>query len=43
MTKADTPNSTLLDEIVRKILEVSKPKRLILFGSASAWRNGTGK
>jgi predicted nucleotidyltransferase len=40
MTKAQTPSRALLDEIVRKILEVSKPKRLILFGSAARGEMG---
>ena len=42
MVKAETPSSALLDEIVRKILEVSKPKRLILFGSAARGGMGPG-
>jgi hypothetical protein len=35
MTKPETPSKELLDEIVRKIVEVSRAKRLILFGSAA--------
>jgi len=42
MSKDETPSSALLDEIVRKILEVSKPKRLILFGSAARGEMGQG-
>ena len=42
MTKAETPSKALLDEIVRKIMEVSKPKRLILFGSAARGEMGPG-
>jgi uncharacterized protein len=42
MTNAETPSKALLDEIVRKIVEVSKPKRLILFGSAARGEMGPG-
>ena len=35
MRSADTLKSELLDEVVRRILEVTTPKRLILFGSAA--------
>jgi len=40
MIKAETLSSALLDEIVRKITEVVKPKRLILFGSAARGEMG---
>ncbi|MGB6064439.1 MAG: nucleotidyltransferase domain-containing protein [Desulfomonilaceae bacterium] len=41
MTRAETPDSKLLDELVRRILEVSKPKRVILFGSAARGEMGS--
>lgn len=35
MKKFDTTNNQILDELVRRILQVVQPKRLILFGSAA--------
>ncbi len=35
MSKQTMLDETLLDEIVRRILEVSSPERIILFGSAA--------
>jgi predicted nucleotidyltransferase len=35
MTRPETAHLRLLDEVVSRILEVAKPKRLILFGSAA--------
>jgi predicted nucleotidyltransferase len=40
MNVPKTANVGLLDELVRRILEVSKPKRLILFGSAARGEMG---
>ncbi|MBI3014723.1 MAG: nucleotidyltransferase domain-containing protein [Candidatus Tectomicrobia bacterium] len=33
-------SETLLDEIVRRIVEVARPERIILFGSAARGRRG---
>jgi len=35
MKNFDTTNNQILDELVRRILRVVQPKRLILFGSAA--------
>jgi predicted nucleotidyltransferase len=35
MKKFDTANNQILDELVRRILQVVQPKRVILFGSAA--------
>ena len=35
MKKFDTTNNQILDEMVRRILQVVQPKRVILFGSAA--------
>ncbi len=35
MKEFNTTNNKILDELVRRILKVIKPKRLILFGSAA--------
>jgi uncharacterized protein len=40
MIITETPKPQLIDEIVRRILEVSKPRRLILFGSAARGEMG---
>ncbi|MBU0769376.1 MAG: nucleotidyltransferase domain-containing protein [Proteobacteria bacterium] len=35
MKEFDTTNNQILDELIRRILQVVQPKRLILFGSAA--------
>ena len=35
MKESDTTNNPILDELIRRILQVVQPKRLILFGSAA--------
>lgn len=35
MKESDTTNNQILDELIRRILQVVQPKRLILFGSAA--------
>jgi uncharacterized protein len=41
MARAESLQRELLDEIVRRILEVVAPKRLILFGSAARGEMGS--
>ena len=40
MTRSETPNLGIVDEAVRRILVVSKPRRVILFGSAARGEMG---
>lgn len=42
MTKQQLPNSDILADIVRRIVRVAHPERIILFGSAARGEAGPG-